>query len=240
MRVRRPAPSGNATVAHDDLATVLDVLQDAGVAGLAGQREQIDRYRQALEAIDPDTLGNPEALAYWLNLYNAGALDVAAQTAGQAETSVLRIPGAFTRPWATVTGEHLSLSDIEHGKIRRFRDPRIHGALVCGSASCPTLRYAPYSGELLDEQLDAQMQSFLSGGGATYDSTTNRLSLSRIFLWYGADFVRPQRMPTWLPTTKRRVVSAVSRWLDPEAQSLSDGASIVFQSYDWGLSCSIA
>jgi hypothetical protein len=240
MRVHRPTPSGTETVVHEGLAAVLEVLREAGVAGLAGQRGQIDRYRETLEAIDPDELSIPEALAYWLNLYNAGALDVAAQTAGRAETSVLRIPGAFTRPWATVAGEHLSLNDIEHGKIRRFRDPRIHGALVCGSASCPTLRYAPYSGEQLDEQLDAQMRSFLSGGGATYDATTNRLSLSRIFLWYGADFVRPQRMPTWLPTTKRRVVRAVSRWLDPDTQSVSDAASIVFQSYDWGLACSIA
>ena len=57
-------------------------------------------------------------------------------------------PGAFDAPWAMVGGESLSLNDIEHGKIRRFRDPRIHAALVCGSVSCPTLRYEPFGEDL--------------------------------------------------------------------------------------------
>lgn len=240
MRVRRPQPSGTGAVAHDELGHVLDVLKKSGIAGLAERRSQIDSYRKSLEAIDPDSLSRAEALAYWLNLYNAGALDVAAEAAGRAQATVLRIPGAFSRTWASVAGESLSLHDIEHGKIRRFRDPRIHGALVCGSASCPTLRYEPYSGEDLEQQLDAQMRSFLSAGGAVYEPATEELLLSRIFLWYGADFARPQRMPTWLPVTKRSVARAISQWLDDDLPGTSHDASISFQSYDWGLSCSIA
>jgi hypothetical protein len=57
--------------------------------------------------------------------------------------SVLRMPGAFSAPFVTVAGERLSLDAIEHAKIRRFADPRIHAALVCGSVSCPTLRPPP-------------------------------------------------------------------------------------------------
>jgi hypothetical protein len=133
----------------------------------------------------------------------------------------------------------LSLEDIEHGKIRRFRDPRIHGALVCGSASCPTLRYQPYTGNAIDDQLDAQMRTFLSGGGATYDADSGHLLLSRVFLWYGADFVRPMRMPTWIPAGKRSVGKAVAKWLDPAVAERANGATIGFQSYDWGLACSI-
>ena len=89
-----------------------------------------------------------ERLAFWLNLYNAGALALAADTLSAGENTVLRIPGAFDAPWAMVGGESLSLNDIEHGKIRRFGDPRIHAALVCGSASCPTLRYEPFGDNL--------------------------------------------------------------------------------------------
>ena len=240
MRVHRPAPTGSAALSHQELGSVLDLLSRSGVGGLSERRGQIDSYRQSLEAVDPDLLSRPEALAYWLNLYNAGALDVAAEAAGQAQATVLRIPGAFSRTWATVAGESLSLNDIEHGKIRRFGDPRIHGALVCGSASCPTLRYEPYSGEHLEEQLDSQMRSFLAGGGAVYEPGTNQLLLSRIFLWYGADFARPKRMPTWLPVTKRSVVQAISGWLDPDLQATIDDVSVAFQSYDWGLSCSIS
>ena len=77
------------------------------------------------------------------------------------------------------------------------------------------------------------MRSFLAGGGAFVDGS--KLLLSRIFLWYGADFVRPHRMPSWLPVSKSSLRRALVAWLDPEMIDLPVG----FQSYDWGLACSI-
>jgi hypothetical protein len=239
MRKRRPDPSGDGTVDHAELGGVLDILRESGVAALPGQRVRLASYRRHLAGIDPDALSRNEALAFWMNLYNAGALDVAAQAAAQLETTVLRIPGAFSRPWIVISDEELSLDDIEHGKIRRFKDPRIHGALVCGSASCPTLRYEPYRGADIDQQLDSQMRAFLAGGAAVYEESSNRLLLSRVLLWYGADFVRPRRMPTWIPASKRNVATAVSEWLEPSLQVAARGASIAYQPYDWGLACSI-
>ncbi len=236
MRVSRPAPHGAIDVDHQALGDVLDRLCAGGINAIGAHLSRLADYRAAMEQIDPDSLARPAALAYWLNLYNAGAIDLAAETAETAGTdrsSVLRMPGAFTRPWATVAGETLSLNDIEHGKIRRFGDPRIHSALVCGSASCPTLRYEPYAGAGLDKQLDSQMRSFLANGGAVGDGS--RLHLSRIFLWYGADFVHPGRMPSWLPVGKRALRGSLRPWLDPALAELP----ISFQSYDWSLSCSI-
>ncbi len=235
LRLRKPSPQSRRPAPdHSALASVLAVLADGGVPALGGQRRQLAEYRTAMEAVDPDELSRDDALAYWLNLYNAGALDLAAEAAGSGEVSVLRVPGAFDQAWATIAGEELSLNDIEHGKIRRFGDPRIHGALVCGSASCPTLRYEPYSGLGLGEQLDKQMRAFLKGGGAATDGTS--LLLSRIFLWYGADFVRPNRMPSLLPVTKTAVREALRPWLDDGIADLP----VEFQTYDWGLACSIS
>ena len=233
MRVRRPAPVGTSDLGHDRLGEVLDRLRAGGITAIGAHRSLITDYREAMERVDPDSLSRAAALAYWLNLYNAGAIDLAAETAGADQSSVLRIPGAFTRPWVTVSGETLSLSDIEHGKIRRFGDPRIHSALVCGSASCPTLRYEPYTGAGLDKQLESQMRSFLADGGAIGDGS--RLLLSRVFLWYGGDFVRPGSMPSWLPVGKRALRHSLRPWLDPAIAELP----VSFQSYDWGLSCSI-
>jgi hypothetical protein len=239
LRKQRPAPRGDGVVDHGELAAVLESLQESGAAVLPKHRERIAAYRRYLAGFDPDDLSRDEALAFWMNLYNAGALDIAAQAAAQREATVLRIPGAFSKPWVAVAGEELSLDDVEHGKIRRFRDPRIHGALVCGSASCPTLRYEPYRGVDIDEQLDSQMRAFLAGGGGVYEESSNRLLLSRVFLWYGADFVRPHRMPTWIPASRTAVASVVSEWLDPKLQAAAQEASIAFQPYDWGLACSI-
>ena len=234
LRVSRPRPQGSGTVEHSELGEVLSILRERGVPGLADQRPALATYRQRLESIDPDSLDRGEALAYWLNLYNAGALDLAADTSASGETSVLRTPGAFTRPWATVAGKRLSLNDIEHGKVRRFRDPRVHGALVCGSASCPTLRFEPYVGSRIDEQMEDQMRAFVSGGGAVADGS--QLMLSRIFLWYGGDFVRPHRMPSFLPVSKAAVRNAIEPWLDEPLRGLG---GVAFLPYDWSLACAI-
>jgi hypothetical protein len=237
----RPNPSGAGFVDHGALAPILEKLRQDGVAALVPLRGEIRSYCEALAALDPDTLSRDEAFAFWLNLYNAGALDVAARAAERSESSVLRLPGAFDRPWVTVAGEEMSLDAIEHAKVRRFQDPRIHAALVCGSASCPTLRYEPYRGADLDGQLDDQMRSFLAGGGAVADRAAGILHLSRIFLWFGGDFTRPHRMPTWLPARTSHLVASLRPWLSAGATAWIDEShpTVAFQSYDWSLACSI-
>jgi hypothetical protein len=77
------------------------------------------------------------------------------------------------------------------------------------------------------------MVDFLRAGGATTDG--DRLLLSRIFLWYGSDFVRPHRMPSFIPVTRAAVGRSVTRWLEPELAGLPIG----FQPYDWSLACAI-
>lgn len=241
-RVRRPSPRGGSPHDHDALAPVLDDLRRHGVAALPDHRPTLLAYRDALAEADPDELDRDEALAYWLNCYNAGALHLAAAALEAGTSTVLRVPGAFDRPWIAVAGEVLSLNAIEHGKIRRFGDPRIHGALVCGSVSCPTLRHEPYRGATLDEQLDAQFRTFLAGGGASLDRGQGALRLSRIFLWYGGDFTRPRRMPTWLPARRRTLAPVVARWLPAEDAGWirHNRPKVTFAPYDWGLACAIA
>ncbi|NNF63417.1 MAG: DUF547 domain-containing protein [Acidimicrobiia bacterium] len=233
LRVRRPVPADTsaATVDHSSLAGALATLASQGIESVDART--LLTYRDELAATDPNDLSSDVALAYWLNLYNAGALELATRAASQSASTVLRVPGAFDSTWATVAGEALSLNDIEHGKIRRFKDPRIHAALVCGSASCPTLRLTPYSGEHLQNELDDQMRAFLRDGGLVFDDGSAQLS--RILLWYGADFVRPSRMPNILPVRRRQVAAALQQWTEVPLA----GTPIEFQPYDWALSCSI-
>ncbi|GMQ84686.1 MAG: hypothetical protein BMS9Abin07_0250 [Acidimicrobiia bacterium] len=241
-RRTRPDPKGTASLDHADFAGVLVDLKEMGIASLPGNRTTLLRYRDRLARVDPDTLTRDEALAYWINLYNAGALALAADAIEENADSVLRVPGAFNDSWVTVGGESLTLTDVEHGKIRRFGDPRIHAALVCGSVSCPTLRHEPYQGEIVEAQLDDQMRSFLAMGGAAVDRDNGILRLSRVLLWYGRDLVAPDRMPTLLPARRRSIGAAVAPWLLPGDASwvLTTKPKVEFAPYDWGLACSIA
>lgn len=240
-RTRRPRPTGDGFVQSDDFAGVLSLLHTDGMTVLPSERGALARYRYRMEEVDPDALSVDGALSFWLNLYNAGALALAADAISAGESTVLRLPGAFDTPWAMVGGESLSLNDIEHGKIRRFKDPRIHAALVCGSVSCPSLRYEPF-GERLGSQLDDQMRSFLTHGGAVAARDAGTLRLSRIFLWYGGDFVRPGRMPTWIPARKRDLARSIAQWLPEEDAGwvVASSPNVEYATYDWALACSIA
>jgi hypothetical protein len=240
-RVARPNPLGTATMHHEALAGSLSRLAENGPAILISLAGELAEYLSSVRAVDPDELTREEALALWINIYNAGALVRAAEAQRQGATSVLLVPGAFRKPVVRIGGEDLSLDDIEHGKLRRFRDPRIHAALVCGSVSCPTLRGEPYRGVVIAQQLDDQMRHFLSSGGLIHDEERNLVMLSRVFLWFGPDFVRPTRMPTILPVRRRTVLSALSDWIEPSIRESIEAMEprVGFQSYDWGLSCSV-
>jgi hypothetical protein len=216
-------------------APILDSLAKHGLPAAAAKTGELEEYVANLETVDPDTLTRDEALAFWINLYNAGAVRLAAQTYLSDAESVLRAPGGFSKAVVTISGEALSLDAIEHAKIRRFRDARIHGALVCGSLSCPTLRPKPFSGDDIDAQLDDQMRGFLAAGGAIAGQG-DTVRLSRVLLWYGSDFVRPAGMPTFIPATKRRTLEAIRQWL-PE--DLMGRSRVEFQDYDWGLGCAV-
>jgi hypothetical protein len=240
-RRRRPDPRGEGRIDHDGLEPVLEAVAQGGIRALADVRDDLAGYRSRLHDLDPDRLEPAEALAYWINLYNAETLEVAAQTAAAGRDSILRLAGAFDRPRAAVAGETLSLDDIEHGKVRRFKDPRVHAALVCGSVSCPTLRSEPYTGCRLDDQLEDQMRKFLATGAAEIDWGAHTLRLSRIFLWYGPDFVHPSRMPRWRPVRRRSVARSLLPWLPEEAGRwlTVQRPRIAFQPYDWGLGCNV-
>jgi len=247
VRARRlapphPRPRSSITIDHSELGVVLDAFVSSGIASLTDSAGALENYRTSMEDIDPDDLGPAENLAFWMNLYNAGALRAAGFAFDEDMGSVLRVPGAFSAPWATVAGSQLSLDDIEHGKIRRLGDPRIHGALVCGSASCPTLRAEPFTGAVLDHQLDDQLRFFIAHGGGSVSRSDNTVSLSSVFKWYGRDFTSPHTMPNLAPTNTERLRDTLAYWFsaDDAVYIWSKQPGVVFMPYDWGLGCSVA
>ena len=238
--VDAPRPGGSAAVDHALLGDGLARLKAQGISALPVIAPTLTAYLEKVGTVDPDSLTPDEAKALWINIYNAGALKLARRALEAGRDSVLRVPGGFRDSFIVIAGVALSLDDIEHAKLRRLGDPRVHGALVCGSVSCPTLRRAPYEGQDLDEALDSQMRFFLAQGGAVPDPTSGTIHLSRVFSWFGSDFVRPARMPTFVPSRSRSVLRAIRPWLDGDAAAMADrGARVQFQAYDWGLRCAV-
>ena len=87
-----------------------------------------------------------------------------------------------------------------------------------------------------------RMRRFLAMGGMQFDADTGTVGMSSIFLWYGADFVRPDLMPSLMPVSPGRVRDTVAWWLPAEERAAvwSTAPKVEFQSYDWGLACSVS
>ncbi|MGA7272714.1 MAG: DUF547 domain-containing protein [Acidimicrobiia bacterium] len=239
-RVRPPSPTGKASLDHALLGEILSHLGDKPLQWLRAVDCDLARYLAAMREVDPNDLSTSEALAFWINVYNAASLQVAATASRDNVASVMRLPGAFNTPVISVAGETLSLNDIEHGKVRRFGDPRVHAALVCGSVSCPTLRPEPF-GPNLDDQLDQQMRQFLERGALVADRLDDRVVMSPIFSWFGGDFARSHHMPTLLPARRRQVLIALESWIDDTTINWIHATrpDLSFARYDWRLACTI-
>jgi len=130
--------------------------------GLLAERESLDDYLKYLEQDDPDGWPREQALAFWINAYNATV--VRAVLDAYPVTSVKQVRGFFDRIQHQIAGQSLTLNGIEQ-QVRALGDWRIHMALVCASSSCPRLRSNAYAPGDLERQLTEQTKEFLSDSG---------------------------------------------------------------------------
>jgi len=176
--------------------------------------DPVDPYLTTLARYDESDLTalreqRNAALAFWLNLYNAGT-QMLLDRRSELYESPLRTVRFFRATCVTVSGTDLSLDDIEHGILRGSRskyglgyvprlvsgsfvrrysldpvDSRIHFACNCGAASCPAIRY--YEPDTVDEQLERATRGYLDST-VEYDADAGVVRVPRVFLWYRGDF----------------------------------------------------
>lgn len=185
------------------------VTEDGRVdyAALRANRTEFDAYIAQIAARSPESHpqefiarkagdGKPyparEAqLAYWINAYNAltirGVID---NWPTESVRDLGFLFGFFRRSDYTVGGMKVSLNYIEHDVIRKqFNEARIHFALVCASLGCPKLRREAYVPERLEQQLEDSARYFINEPrNLVVDAARRRVTISKIFDWYGSDF----------------------------------------------------
>jgi hypothetical protein len=162
--------------------------------GLKKKEVQLNTYLEYLVATDPDQMADNDRFAFYINAYNAYTIKLILNNFknNQPPGSIKDIGGFFSKPWSIefvkIAGKTYTLDNIEHDILRpTFKDPRVHFAVNCASKSCPPLISEPYSGENLDQQLDAGAVAFI------HNQQENRLEgvtlhVSSIFKWFKEDF----------------------------------------------------
>ena len=176
------------------------VLEDGTVkyAELKANLAPLTRFVEQIGAVSPDSHpslfpSREHKLAYWLNTYNALVLWIMAkeypEKKGRLSTEDSRTK-FFKKLKFEVGRRSLTLDEIERNYIRQqFREPRIHFAIVCASASCPWLSRDALRPESLEEQLESRTRFFLNQErNIVVDSARREVRLSAIFDWFREDF----------------------------------------------------
>jgi hypothetical protein len=213
--------------------------------GLVLDRWHLRAYVQWLAVPLPPESSPLDSIARGINAYNAFTVDLVARAQRERKDpvgSVRSIQGAWTARRWDLGGATVSLDQIEHELLRKkFREPRIHFALVCASRSCPALRRTPYLGSRLDAQLDSAGREFvLDPSRNDFTPREGKIRISRIFEWYGKDFAgvhRDSTLERLYGPVDGAVLACVSRYLAPEtAAALRERrVKIEYVPYDWSL-----
>ncbi len=162
---------------NEKTAAFQDSLQDVSLSSLTELPKDKDAH-----------------LAFWLNIYNASVQVRLAQNLDKYANR----DRFFNERWISISGEKISLNDIElvilgrekkGGFIAKLQtkhfDPRIHFALNCGAASCPPIRV--YTKKNIQKELDAATRQFLLNN-SSYTQFSNTLKVDELLKWYSVDY----------------------------------------------------
>ena len=171
-------------------------------------QEHTAAIRLELESLDPNVLhvmlsNDHKKMAFWINIYNAYYQIIRKEEA-------INKSAVYSKKLFSIAGELLSLDDVEHGILRRYRykyslgyfanllaskfvknyaveklDYRIHFALNCGAESCPPIAF--YNVKDINEQLTRATKGFLEVE-SEFDDQKKIVHTTTLFKWFYADF----------------------------------------------------
>lgn len=170
-------------------------------------KKKVSEYQLKLKTIHTSKLKSKlsddnRKKAFWINIYNAYYQIL--------RTNELTKPEIYKKKLINIARNTISLDDIEHGILRRFRykylfgflpklfvskfirdsavselDYRIHFALNCGAKSCPPIAF--YNTDSIHQQLDLATQSFLEAE-SDYNESKKIILTTSLFKWFIHDF----------------------------------------------------
>ncbi len=187
-------PEQTATIDHGPFNDLLATFVRNGVVdytGLKTRATDLDAYLTMLASLDPDAYDRDEKLALYINAYNAATLRLVLNY-WPGLGSIKELPNSKRwkdKRWR-VAGKLMSLDEIEHQVLRsKFKEPRIHFAIVCASIGCPILRSEAFVASRINVQLEDQTHLALNDPRyLQWDPASRTLRVTKIFNWFREDF----------------------------------------------------
>jgi hypothetical protein len=204
----------------------------AGLKASPDANQALDQYLNHLSSASLNRPADKNSkLAFWINAYNAvtvkGILQHYPTTSIKNHVSNFGGYNIWKDLKIQVGDQTFSLDDIEHKRLRKMNEPRIHFAIVCASISCPRLLNQAYVGPQLEQQLTANAKDFFANPtNFRYDG--RNFQLSKILSWFGDDFGSE-------PSSRLRAIAPYLPTQAAQDAASQNKAAISFISYDWGL-----
>ena len=202
----------------------------AGLKASSADIKALDSYIKTLEDSGSGILSENEIIAYWANLYNAVTIQVV--TEAYPVSTIKKVRGGVFKsgPWKqnliTVSGEKMSLDDVEHKTLRaQYPSPLIHYMVNCASIGCPNLKAGVWKASTLEVDRKAAARAYInSPRGARV--TDKGLVVSSIYDWFEEDF----------GGDKAGVIAHLSKYAEGDLKAALDGGiTISGYDYDWSL-----
>ena len=212
----------------------------------------LDQFLASLSGItraEYDSMSRNEQMALWINAYNAFTVHLVLEhypihRSGlnlYPDSSIRQIDGVWKKYKLSVAGRTVSLHEIENEILRKqFKEPLIHFAINCASRSCPPLSNEAYSAVDLTKQLERAASTFIQSERFNkIEPTRKKVALSKIFDWYGEDFV--SRYHGKQMEKRSQAQSAVISFIadhvggSERAFLLSNDFALSYMNYDWAL-----
>jgi len=251
---RQQAPS-TVEPLHRPLDQILDLYVRDGLVyyrALQSERSRFDRYVASLNvpAATYEGWSREQQMAFWVNAYNAFVLrtvidhyPIRGKSPQYPANSVRQIPGAFEKTKHAAAGRTLTLDEIEKTVLPAFREPRLFLALGRGAVGSGRLRSEAFSGDRLDNQLEAvAADSMMHKEIIRIDRTAGTVAVTPIISWREADFVAAYDKGDSGPFAQRSPIErAIIAFIQPRLLPLekefvqANAFRVMFQNFDWRL-----
>ncbi len=224
---------------HADLGAFLDGAVGAATVdygALAKRSGKLDGYLKSIAEADDSKFSDAEKLALNVNAYNAYTLRTVLDALPL--DSIMELDGGkvWDKRKFEVAGSDLTLNQMEHERVRKLADGRVHAVLNCAAKGCPPLREAPF----LPIETEKQLNAAAAGWAATnaYRIEGSTIGLSQLFDWYADDFKSANKgdIPGLEGKAENAVWFLIPHLPDADAERLKKGdLSVVWVEYDWAL-----
>jgi hypothetical protein len=204
-------------------------------AGWSSNRADMERLNAFLAwqgEADVKSMTKAEKIAFYVNAYNA--INVKICLDHYPIHSPLDVEGYFDKEKHKfkVGGEELSGPAVEYDRLVPLGDQRAHFAIVCSDRGCPPLSNAAYTGANIDAELEAASRRFVADKrNLVVDPKTKEVQISKLFEWYGKDFVSDPDRPAKKPELY------LLYWAEGDAKSVlaAGGYTVKIIEWNWTL-----